>query len=177
MADPGFPRRGWRRQPVTLVNFLRRRPWRRLELPMMTYHTTLPNTLTPTQPGCHIWVNSKFPDISMVFPWQNNSFSWQFLLFFNLWKKKLLTIITSNPLTHPGILKGKSLTVINSRSGEIFVFPWHVATLHNHNTAFILGIKADKKIAKIGQNYNCSGWAICNCTIQCLQQPFHKTLW
>ena len=57
----------------------------------------------------------------MTFPWQNNSFPWQFILFFNLSKEKkqLLTVINGNPPppqhTHTGFLMGKSLTVIISR--------------------------------------------------------------
>ena len=52
----------------------------------------------------------------MTFPWQNNSFPWWFLSFFNLWKKKQpFTVINGNSSTHPGFWKDESLTVIISR--------------------------------------------------------------
>ena len=53
---------------------------------------------------------------SLTFPWQN-SFPWQFLLFFNLSKKtqQILTVINGNSPTQPGFLNGKSLTVIISK--------------------------------------------------------------
>ena len=70
---------------------------------------------TATTESCHIWVCSKFPDISMTFPWQNNSFPWKFLLFFLCKKKQLLAFINGNYPTHPGFSKGKSITVIISR--------------------------------------------------------------
>ena len=40
---------------------------------------------------------------------KKNSFPWQFLLFFNLWKKYLSIVINCNSPTHPGILKGKKV--------------------------------------------------------------------
>ena len=46
---------------------------------------------------------------SLTFPWQNNNFPWQFLLFFNLWKNNFQLLLMA-------ILKGKSLAVIISRS-------------------------------------------------------------
>ena len=40
----------------------------------------LPPLCIPNQ-GCHIWVSSKFPDISLTIPWQNDIFPGQFILF------------------------------------------------------------------------------------------------
>ena len=53
-------------------------------------------------------------------PWQNNIFPWQFILFFKV-KKTYLIVITGNPTTYSGFLKGNSLTVIISRTW-IYIF-------------------------------------------------------
>ena len=37
--------------------------------------------------GCHIWVGSKFPDISLTIPWHIIIFPWQFILFFQVKNK------------------------------------------------------------------------------------------
>ena len=37
--------------------------------------------------GCHIWVGSKFPDISLTIPWHIAIFPWQFILFFQVKNK------------------------------------------------------------------------------------------
>ena len=42
--------------------------------------------LFPTQ-DCHIWVGSKFPDISLTIPWHIAIFPWQFILFFQVKNK------------------------------------------------------------------------------------------
>ena len=51
---------------------------------------------------------------SLTFPWQNDIFPWQFILFSEV-KKALLIVIEGNPTTHPGFLKGNnSTTIINT---------------------------------------------------------------
>ena len=37
--------------------------------------------------GCHIWVGSKFPDISLTIPWHIAIFPWQFILFLEIKNK------------------------------------------------------------------------------------------
>ena len=37
--------------------------------------------------GCHIWVGSKFSDISLTIPWHIAIFPWQFILFFQVKNK------------------------------------------------------------------------------------------
>ena len=57
----------------------------------LTMHNSVRDTLVRTlmhhTQGCHIWVGSKFPDISLTIPWHITIFPWQFILFFQVRNK------------------------------------------------------------------------------------------
>ena len=40
--------------------------------------------------GCHIWIGSKFPDISLTIPWHLTIFPWQFIKFFQVKKARFI---------------------------------------------------------------------------------------
>ena len=87
----------------------------------------LVNEVFMIQQGCHIRVHSKFPDISMTFPWQNK-FSLTISSIFQSVKKQLLTLIISDsPMGHtPGFL----IITSNNQTSSLYLPSRH---LHKHN--------------------------------------------